>query len=132
MNKLSHDIVNHIYDFANIDEYWKRRMTNDVLVKIDLNYRLVRFIGTGYSQPFESSKPCLHCYFHTNSNIFCNGCLTKNTRWGVINITQTGIKYYDLHIELLYYCKIQKRNIINILSQKNKLLASVKMRKYCL
>lgn len=126
LDLLSHDVINKIYDFADINAYWKRRMTNDILIQIDKNYRLVRYINDYYNH----FKPCLHCYFHSKKNIFCSGCRNKNTHWGVLSILDLNIKYYDLHFELLYYCKIQKFEFIEMTRLKNMLIASIKTYKY--
>lgn len=39
--QLNYDILNLIYDYADITNYWKRRLTNDILPLIDKGYRPV-------------------------------------------------------------------------------------------
>lgn len=66
---LTEDIRNLILDFSDINGYWERRFTNDVLPLINKNYKLISIVD---------GNPCGFCYASAilagENHLQCDAC----------------------------------------------------------
>jgi len=83
------EILGYIDDFANTQEYWKRRFTNDILPEIDYGFKLVGFICVNHGTN--------ECECDDSQFIWCQDCYCG----GYVNCLECdksqmdSISYYD-------------------------------------
>ena len=79
--RMPSEIQEHILALAGVNDYWKRRFSNDVLSCIDKGYRLV-----GVCTRSGKDTPCVNCYAYGPS-------LCEHEKWDHATFAQ--IKCYQ-------------------------------------
>lgn len=108
MLSLPMEITNLIFEMAGVQDYWKRRFTNDVLVEINKGYRIVGWACPDHWDDdckcaLDTYVPCPNCYT-SDQNLCGHGVYEPVSLAGIRKECCRDVSSPYIPIDAFVYC----------------------------